>query len=186
MPSRGLEHLAWVAEQWLWPPLHTPHRCLPRCPVLDFQWISLLEVLSRMEANLDGLTQPEQCHTSAAGSIIHRRVMIRSKPSLLIANYIKIKRVELIWSRIAMAVEENWTLEEWEDIEKVRRELKERLVSQTSFGHISISSSMIPMILMVPESPWKYFSIDTSHISKRSVMAEILGRSTSNHHGTIY
>jgi len=121
MPSRGLEHLAWVAEQWLWPPLHTPHRCLPRCPVLDFQWISLLEVLSRMEANLDGLTQPEQCHTSAAGSIIHRRVMIRSKPSSLMANYSKIKIVEPPWSHIAMAVEGNWNPEEWEDIEEIKR-----------------------------------------------------------------
>jgi len=59
-------------------------------------------------------------------------------------------------------------------------------VSQTSFGHISISSLTIPTVSMAPKSPWKDLSIDTSHISKWSVMAEILGRSTGNHHGTVY
>ena len=39
---------------------------------------------------------------------------------------------------------------------------------------------------MAPKSPLKDLSIDTSHVSKQSVMAEILGRSTGNHHGTIY
>ena len=87
----------------------------------DFRWISLLEVLSRTEANLDGLMQSEWCHTSAAGSVIHRRVTIRSKPSSLIANYSKIKRVEPPWSYLAMAVEGNWNTEEWEDIEEVKR-----------------------------------------------------------------
>jgi len=29
-------------------------------------------------------------------------------------------------------------------------------------------------------------SIDTSHVSKQSIMVEILGRSTGNHHGTIH
>ena len=47
-----------------------------------------------MEANLDRLTRPEQCHTSAAGGGIHRRVTIRSEPLSLMANYSKIKRVE--------------------------------------------------------------------------------------------
>ena len=37
------------------------------------------------------------------------------------ANYSKIKRVELLQSRIAMAVEGNWNLEKWEDIEEVER-----------------------------------------------------------------
>jgi len=45
---------------------------------------------------------------------------------------------------------------------------------------------MILMVLMAMESPWKDLLIDTSHISKQSVLAEILGRSTSNHHGTVY
>ena len=60
------------------------------------------------------------------------------------------------------------------------------LLLQTSFGHISISSSTIPTVLMVPKSPWKDLSIDTSQVLKRSVMAEILDRSTGNHHGTVY
>ena len=63
------------------------------------------------------------------------------------------------------------------------------IVSQTSFGHISISSSMIPTVSTAPESPWKDLLIDishTSHVSKRSVMAEILDRSTGNYHSTIY
>jgi len=45
---------------------------------------------------------------------------------------------------------------------------------------------MIPMILMAPQSPWEDLSIDTSHILKQSIVAKILGRSTGNHHGTIY
>jgi len=59
-------------------------------------------------------------------------------------------------------------------------------LSQTSFGHISINSSTIHMVSMAPKSPWKDLSIDTSHISKQSMMAEILGRSTGNYYGTIY
>ena len=34
--------------------------------------------------------------------------------------------------------------------------------------------------------PLEDLSIDTSHASKQSIMAEILGRSTGNHHGTVY
>jgi len=64
-----------------------------------------------MEANLDGLVLPEQCHTSVAGSTICRRVTVRSEPSSLIANYSKIKRVELLQSYIATAVEGNWNPE---------------------------------------------------------------------------
>ena len=60
------------------------------------------------------------------------------------------------------------------------------LLSQTSFGHISINSPSILTVSMATESPWKDLSIDTSHVSRRSVMAEILGRSTGNHYGTIY
>ena len=59
-------------------------------------------------------------------------------------------------------------------------------LSQTSFGHISINSPSILTFSMATESPWKDLSIDTSHVSRRSVMAEILGRSTGNHHGTVY
>jgi len=50
--------------------------------------------------------------------------------------------------------------------------------------------AIFPLILwrfivsMAPKSPWKDFSIDTNHVSKQSIMAKILGRSTSNHHGT--
>ena len=62
----------------------------------------------------------------------------------------------------------------------------ELLLSQTSFGHISINSPSILTVLMATESPWKDLSIGTSHVSRRSVMAKILGRSTGNHHGTVY
>jgi len=60
------------------------------------------------------------------------------------------------------------------------------LVSQTSFGHISINSSSILTVLMATESPWKDLSIGISHVSRRSIMAKILGRSTGNYHGTVY
>jgi len=53
-------------------------------------------------------------------------------------------------------------------------------VSQTSFSHISINSLTIHTVLMAPKSPWKDLSIDTSHVSKQSIMAKILGRSTGN------
>ena len=59
-------------------------------------------------------------------------------------------------------------------------------LSQTSFGYISTNSLTILIVLTATESPWKDLSIDTSHVLKRSVLAEILGRSTGNHHGTIY
>jgi len=58
--------------------------------------------------------------------------------------------------------------------------------SQTSFGHIFINSLTTHTILMAPKSPRKDLSIDTSHISKQLIMAEILGRLTGNHHGTVY
>ena len=59
-------------------------------------------------------------------------------------------------------------------------------MSQTSFGHISINSSTIPMVSMASKSPWKDLLINTSHVSRQSVMAKILSRSTSNHYVTIY
>jgi len=59
-------------------------------------------------------------------------------------------------------------------------------MSQTSFGYISTNSLTILMVSMAMESPWKDLFIDTSHTLKRLVLAEILGRSTGNHHGTIY
>jgi len=87
-----------------------------------------------MEADLDSLALPEWCYTSAASSAICRRVTIRSKPPSLMANYSKIKRVKPPWSHIAMAVEGNWNLEEWEGIkeiergiEKLRKEVARRL-----------------------------------------------------------
>jgi len=45
---------------------------------------------------------------------------------------------------------------------------------------------MILTVSMATESPWEDLLIDTSHVSKQSVLAEILGRSTGNHYGTIY
>ena len=59
-------------------------------------------------------------------------------------------------------------------------------VSQTSFGHISINSLMILMVSMAIESPQKDLSINVSHVSRQSVLAKILGRSTGNHYGTVY
>ena len=57
---------------------------------------------------------------------------------------------------------------------------------QTSFGLISINSSTIFTVSMAMESPWKDLSIDTSHVSKQSILAEISGRSIDNYYGTIY
>ena len=59
-------------------------------------------------------------------------------------------------------------------------------MSQTLFGHISINSSMILMVLIAKESPQKDLSINVSHVLRQSILAEILGRSTSNYHSTIY
>ena len=60
------------------------------------------------------------------------------------------------------------------------------LMSQTSFGHISINSLTILMVLKATESPQKDLLIDTSHVLRQSIIAEILSRSTSNHYVTIY
>jgi len=59
-------------------------------------------------------------------------------------------------------------------------------MSQTSFSYISINSLTILMVLMAMESPQKDLLINISHVLKWSVMAEILGRLTGNHYGTIY
>ena len=63
---------------------------------------------------------------------------------------------------------------------------KAKVLSQTSFGHISINSSTILMVSMVLESPYKDLLIDTSHVLRQSILDKILGRLTGNHHGTIY
>jgi len=60
------------------------------------------------------------------------------------------------------------------------------LVSQTSFGHISINSSKILIVLMASKSPWKDLLIDTSHVSRQSMMTKISGRSTGNYYSIIY
>jgi len=57
-------------------------------------------------------------------------------------------------------------------------------LSQTSFSHISINSSLILMVSMATESPWKDLSIDTSYVSRQSIIVEILGRLTGNCKGT--
>ena len=59
-------------------------------------------------------------------------------------------------------------------------------MSQTSFGHISINSLIILTVLTAMESPQEDLSIDASHVSRRSILAEISGRSTSNHYSTVY
>ena len=51
--------------------------------------------------------------------------------------------------------------------------------------HISINSSTI-LSLNGYGKPLKNLPIDASHVLRQSVLAEILGRSTSNHHSTIY
>ena len=54
--------------------------------------------------------------------------------------------------------------------------------------HLAISPSNLWQfpVSMAPKSPWKDLLINTSHVSKRSIVAEILGRSTGNHYGTVY
>jgi len=59
-------------------------------------------------------------------------------------------------------------------------------VSQTSFGHISINSLTIITVSKATESPQEDLSIDASHVLRQSIMAEILSRSTGNHHVTVY
>jgi len=67
-------------------------------------------------------------------------------------------------------------------------ELKPRVkvMSQTLFGYISINSLMILIVLKATESPQKDLLINASHVSRQSILAEILSRSTRNHHVTVY
>jgi len=60
------------------------------------------------------------------------------------------------------------------------------ILLQTSFGYISINSLMISMVLMVLESPWKDLPLDTSHVSRQSILAKLLSKSIDNYHGTTY
>jgi len=64
--------------------------------------------------------------------------MIRPGPSLLMANYSKIKRAEPSQSRLVMAVEENWKSEKWEYIGEVKRrtgKLREEVVRRLDEGN---------------------------------------------------
>jgi len=65
-------------------------------------------------------------------------------------------------------------------------ELREGVMSQTLFGYISINSSTILTVLMAMESTQKDLLINASHVSRQSTLAKISGRSTGNHHSTIY
>jgi len=42
------------------------------------------------------------------------------------------------------------------------------------------------MVLKATESPQKDLLIDTSHVSRQSILVEILSRSTGNYHVTVY
>jgi len=57
-------------------------------------------------------------------------------------------------------------------------------ISQTSFGYISINSSIILTVLIAMESPQKDLSI--SYVLRQSVLAKISDKSIGNHYGTIY
>ena len=81
-----------------------------------------------MEANFEDLVLLEWCYTLVAGRAIFRKVMIRSEPSSLMANYINIKQVESTQSCIAMAREENWVPEEWENTEESEERQEEDLI----------------------------------------------------------
>jgi len=59
-------------------------------------------------------------------------------------------------------------------------------VLQTSFKLIFTNLSMIFTVLTAPESSWKDLLINTSHISRQSIFAKILGKSVDNYYGTIY
>jgi len=59
-------------------------------------------------------------------------------------------------------------------------------MSQTSFSHISINSLLLLTVLMATESPQKDLLIDASYVLRQLILVEILGRSTGNHHGTVY
>jgi len=71
---------------------------LAQVPHIRFMMDFPSRVLLRVETNFEDQALLEWYHTLVAGSVIFRRVTIRSKPSSLMANYIKIKRVELAQS----------------------------------------------------------------------------------------
>jgi len=50
---------------------------------------------------------------------------------------------------------------------------RERVMSQTSFGHISINSLTILTVSMTTESPQKDLSINVSHVLRQSILANI-------------
>jgi len=89
-------------------------------------------------------------------------------------NYSNLETVNEFMERMRIAIKE------------AKSVIYKTQVSQTSFGHIPTNSPSILMVSMATESLWKDLSIGTSHVSRRSIMAEILGRSTGNHHGTVY
>ena len=64
--------------------------------------------------------------------------------------------------------------------------LQIRSTMQACHKLYSAISPSILMVSMAMKSPWKDLLIGTSHVSRRSIMAEILGRSTSNYYGTVY
>ena len=57
---------------------------------------------------------------------------------------------------------------------------------QTSFGLISINSSMVSMVSIALGHKWRDLSIDANHISKQLILAEVSGKSVDNYYGTIY
>ena len=57
-----------------------------------------------------------------------------------------------------------------------------RMVSQTSFSHISNNSHSLNSY----KKPSENLSIDTSHVLRQSVLAKILSRSTGNYYVTVY
>ena len=52
--------------------------------------------------------------------------------------------------------------------------------------HLAINSLTILTVSKATESPQKDLLINASHISRRSILADILSRSTGNYHVTIY
>jgi len=60
------------------------------------------------------------------------------------------------------------------------------ILSQTSYGYISINSLIILTVSKTTESPQKELLINTSHILRQSILVKILSRLTSNHYITVY
>jgi len=64
--------------------------------------------------------------------------------------------------------------------------LREGVMSQTLFSHISINSLTILIVSKAMESSQKDLLINASHVSRQSILANILSRSTGNHYVTVY